>query len=232
MDFLFERYGKLLKFDASRLTSLKLQEFAAAIHAKGGALDNCFGFIDGTVRPISRPTINQRTAYNGHKRTHALKFQSVTTPDGMIVDMYGPVEGRRHDCYLLRKSQLLERLEPLTVDTNGNRLVLYGNPAYGVSKLLLSPFKGAILTEDQARFNRSMSSVRETVEWGFQRIVSLFAFVDFKKNLKIGLQPVGKLYLVAAMLTNLNGCFYGTETSAFFGVPPPTAEEYLASANC
>ena len=52
----------------------------------------CFAFFDGTVRPICRPgTVNQRLLYNGHKRIHGIKFQSVVTPDGMIANMYGPV---------------------------------------------------------------------------------------------------------------------------------------------
>ena len=51
----------------------------------------CFGFIDGTVRPIARPGENQRVVYNGHKRVHALKFQSVVLPNGLIGNMYGPV---------------------------------------------------------------------------------------------------------------------------------------------
>ena len=51
--------------------------YAAAITAKGALMETCFGFIDGTVRPIARPGKNQRLLYNGHKRVHALKFQSV-----------------------------------------------------------------------------------------------------------------------------------------------------------
>ena len=61
-----------------------------AISQKGSALDNCFGFIDGTVRPICRPGEKQRIVYNGHKRVHALKYQSVVVPSGMIAVMHGP----------------------------------------------------------------------------------------------------------------------------------------------
>lgn len=32
-----------------------------------------------------------RVVYNGHKRVHALKFQSVALPNGIIRNMYGPV---------------------------------------------------------------------------------------------------------------------------------------------
>jgi len=54
-------------------------------------LDNCFGFIDGTVRPISKPDENQRIVYNGHKRVHGIKFKSVALPNGLIGNMYVPV---------------------------------------------------------------------------------------------------------------------------------------------
>ena len=33
-----------------------LAEFAVAVHNWGAALDNCWGFVDGTARPICRPT--------------------------------------------------------------------------------------------------------------------------------------------------------------------------------
>ena len=73
------------------LQPVKLEEYANAIQIKGGALDNCFGFIDCTVRPISRPGKNQRIVYDGHKRVHALKFQSLAPPNLPIANMYGPV---------------------------------------------------------------------------------------------------------------------------------------------
>ena len=34
---------------------------------------------------------NQRIVYNGHKRVHSLKFQTVALPNGMIANMFGPL---------------------------------------------------------------------------------------------------------------------------------------------
>ena len=51
-----------------------LQSYADAESARGAALQNCFGFVDGTVRPIARPGEHQRLVYNGHKRVHSLKI--------------------------------------------------------------------------------------------------------------------------------------------------------------
>ena len=48
-------------------------------------------------------------------------------------------------------------------------------------------------------FNKSMSSVRVAVEWIFGDIINYFKFLDFKKNLKIGLSQIGKLYIVGAL---------------------------------
>src|SRR4051794_28192081 len=45
---------------------------------------NVWGFIDGTVRPIARPTRHQRQVYNGHKRVHAIKFQSAVERPGLF----------------------------------------------------------------------------------------------------------------------------------------------------
>jgi len=47
--------------------------YADCIHQIGAPLDNCFGLIDGTVRPIARPGVTLRILYNGHKPIHSLK---------------------------------------------------------------------------------------------------------------------------------------------------------------
>ena len=39
-----------------------------------------------------------------------------------------------------------------------------------------------------------MSAVRSSVEWLFGDVINYFKSLDFKKNLKIGLSSVGKMY--------------------------------------
>ena len=92
LDYIYETHShRIIQWNPDILQPAQLQEYANAVHAKRAALDNCFGFINGTVRPISRPRQHQRMVYNGHKRVHALKFQSVALPNGLIANMYGPV---------------------------------------------------------------------------------------------------------------------------------------------
>ena len=220
---------RFLSLDNPWLEPAQLQTYADSIFIKGAPLKNCIGFVDGTVRLICRPTRHQRVCYNGHKRIHALKFQSVVIPCGLIAHLYGPVEGRRHDCALLRMSRLMEEFERRDLnDRDGTPYTLYGDTAYPVRRYLLSPFRGANLRAEEQEFNSRMSSVRECVEWEFGKMMKMFAFLDFRKNLKVLLSPVAKYYLVGGLLTNCHTCLYGNQTSRYFQLDPPSLENYLA----
>ena len=82
---------KITEWNDQLLSRDKLQVHTDAVAEKGAALSNCFGFVDGTVRPICRPGKDQKIVYNGHKRVHALKFQSVSLPNGLVAHLSGPV---------------------------------------------------------------------------------------------------------------------------------------------
>ena len=70
-------------------------------YLKSASLDNVWGLVDGTLRNIAHPVQNQGVSYNGHKRKHGLKYQSITTPNGIIANLYGAVEGRTRDSNML-----------------------------------------------------------------------------------------------------------------------------------
>ena len=92
IDHVYNVHGhRVLNWNNEVLSPVNLQTYVDAVTARGAPLPNCFGFIDGTVRPISRPGEHQRLLYNGHKRVHALKFQSIALPNGLIGNLYGPV---------------------------------------------------------------------------------------------------------------------------------------------
>ena len=63
------------QLDELDLVWLDPSTFAKAVEEARAPLDNCWGFIDGTARPIVRPVKHQRIMYSGHKRYHCLKFQ-------------------------------------------------------------------------------------------------------------------------------------------------------------
>ena len=111
LNFISNRWNYLLNtMNQAWLSPNCLQFFADAIYANEAPLDNCWGFIDGTVTPCCTPGINQITVYNGRKRVHGIKFQSVVTPSGLIANLFDPVEGRKHDSGMLGDSGLCTQL--------------------------------------------------------------------------------------------------------------------------
>ena len=48
-----------------------------------------------------------------------------------------------------------------------------------------------------------MSKVSASMEWVFGDIINYFKFLDLKKNLKVQLSAVGKMYIVCALLQNM-----------------------------
>lgn len=155
-----------------------------------------------------------------------MKFQSIAAPDGMIIHLDGPYAGARHDSYLLSKSHLLDEIFPRHL----RNFVVYGDPAYGINDYIISGYQGANLSELKQEFNKRMSKVRECVEWEFKEVVvRLWAFLDFSKNLKLWLSPIGKYYIVGIIMKNVFNCYNPSQTSRYFNCPPPLVYDYLHS---
>ena len=92
VDFIYnEHHHHLTQWNNNILNPRLMEQYTYAIQERGAALENCFGFIDGTVRLISSLNENQRLLYNRHERVHTLKFQSMAIPNGLIAYLYGPV---------------------------------------------------------------------------------------------------------------------------------------------
>ena len=141
--------------------------------------------------------------------------------------MFGPIEGRRHDAFMLGVSGLADKLERLQTPT-GEPYVIYGDPAYGLTRNILAPFRGARLTNDEQLFNTQMSKVRTCVEWGFGKICQNFAFLDFKKNLSFA-SASWKILFSCFYLGELPYMSVWSQTSTYFNLEPPSLERYLSN---
>ena len=109
---------------------------------------------------------------------------------------------------------------------NGTPLCVYSDPVYPLRVHLQTLFCNP-LTNQMKEYNKAMSSVCASIEWIFGEIVKYFKFVDFKRNLCLGLSPIGKFYIVCALLQSAMACLYGNITSEWFGLSPPSLEEYF-----
>ena len=116
-------------------------------------------------------------------------------------------------------------LQHTAISPTGQPLCVYGDPAYPLRVHLQAPFReGVRFTPQMCAYNKSMSEVRVSVEWLFGDIANYFKFLDFKKNLKIELSSVGKLYMVSGILRNALTCL----ASQFFGLDSPLIHDYFA----
>lgn len=217
-------------FNDPAIYKARMPVYADLIKRKIGVIDSVWGFIDGTLRKTCRPTYHQRMLYSGHKRQHGIKFQSVVTPDGLIALLFGPIEGSRHDSYMLGESGLLPQLRALMPADGslGPVYSLFGDPAYPQSLHIFGGFRHTIPGTVEARWNTLMSQVRQVVEWGFKEIVAQWAFVDHRPRMRIFKSPVGKYYVVATFLTNLRNCCYGGQIATYFETTPLSIEDYLS----
>ena len=135
------------KIDWTRLTGTVLTRFAAAFTAFGCPIAWLFALVDGTFRFSCRPggrNSRQKAMYSGHKRGHGFNYQGVTTPDGIIIQCWGPCAGRRHDMWMLRASGLLAETLRFAKYL-GRQFLLFGDMGYPqtwplfVSLLLTTP---------------------------------------------------------------------------------------------
>jgi len=200
--YIFNHWKDLVSFDPERLTPDRLAMYTVAIKEKNAPLESCWGFVDGTVRPIARPVYGQETVYNRWKRMHCLNYQAIIAPNGIIAHLYGPVEGRIHDSTVWHESRVGEILDAYAYAPDGTPLQVYGDPVYGINEHLISPFGGALLTEDQREWNKSMSKVRIVVEWCFKEVLQPFTALDFTRTHKILVSPIGLHVGLAQLIAN------------------------------
>lgn len=183
-------------------------------------------FIDGTSREICRPGHHQGRVYNGHHHVHSLQFQGVSAPDGMIVDLFGPLPGCRHDQVLNDRSMLNQRLAAAQLNNN-IQWKGYSDKGYVEKTHQHVAHRGVHLPAQLQMENELMSPQRVGVEWAFHRVCSEFAYVDHYKVAKVQLSQVAKIYCLAALLANAYTCLYHSQASVYWNCPPPTLGSYF-----
>jgi nuclease HARBI1 len=168
-------------------TRCKLIEFG--IHYPSGTF-RVAGFYDDTVlatcRPGSGPNKDglrksnyiQMAFYNGWKKHHVIKFQTLEFPNGMCGDIYSPRTFKAHDCDLLRDSQLNQRL---AAPHQGDPIeyCVYGDDIFPLQSHTMGKHVGN-LTRLQLLENRTMSKIRVANEWDYGVTGNFYAYVKCK----------------------------------------------------
>jgi hypothetical protein len=112
--YLQKRYHPIIEWHPM-INYNRMKIYSYAIDREGGG-NNIWGFVDGTFKPCCRPGDNdeQRIHYSGYKKTHGMKFQGLCSPDGLILSLTGPYEGRMNDFQMMRSSGIEEHLDKVS----------------------------------------------------------------------------------------------------------------------
>jgi hypothetical protein len=197
-------------------------------------LSDIFGSIDCTVNAICRPGGNQNIQnafYNRYHHGHFIIWQGVTFPDGMVV-LEGPEPGHYTDIMVWRDCMLRQELEEVMLEREAlglPRLYLYGDKIYNsgaVIKAAWSLRHGPLQAWMHVQ-NGLMARIRVQVEWAFERIVVMCKYASFSRTQMLQQSPLAKHYTVGVLLANCRTCMYGGIDTAYFGVVPPTLDEYF-----
>jgi DDE superfamily endonuclease len=151
LDLFFDKFQVLTKNWPTDFVRSRAQLYANAISRKGAVLSRTVAFIDGTSLTIARPSgLGQRATYSGQKRKNCLKFQAIAAPDGILLNLFGPMEGRSHEMTLYRASEI-DHLLSNSLFVQGQQYYVYGDSAYTLRPYLQVAFRGTELSLNQAQ---------------------------------------------------------------------------------
>jgi nuclease HARBI1 len=103
---------------------------------------------------------------------------------------------------------------------------LFGDPAYGVSAHIQSPFGGE-RTVEQKHWNLLMSRARIVIENRFAIVSNHWPYLNAGWKMQLGSSPVGRYYRTAVLLTNGMSCLCPNQVSLYFDCEPPELDEYF-----
>ena len=113
-----------------------------------------------------------------------------------------------------------------------DKLWLYGDFRYhntsGIIGAITKPPSGR-LTEEEKYHNQAMARLWIVVEHGFGKVLQLWENCGYAKGLRVGSQPVGTIYMVAVLLTNIHTCLNDSQVSKIYNYILPSIESYLVN---
>ena len=172
-------------------------------------------FIDCTMFAFCRPGGVQREGpaaprvakevqeawWNGWKKLHGMKWQTLILACGMDFHVWGPLSCRRNDLTFLAQSGVQRKLVELFDEFNEIIFHIFGDSAY---------FPGDVMDTHDSIPGRGMSSVRETIEWTYKDDKGLWKYTDYEHVLQLNKQPVAKIYFICMLLRNAYVTLHGS----------------------
>lgn len=100
---LYEKRGRLVNSFRENIFAERAEFHSDCIYQRKGTLLQWFGFLCVTKIKMACPGKSHnmwRCVYSGHKRCYSLFYQTITTPDGLIMHLFCPIEVRKSESYV------------------------------------------------------------------------------------------------------------------------------------
>lgn len=112
--------------------------------------------VDATERQIQRPSVNNKAFYSGKKKMHTIKNQILLDEQNLISHVSPTYSGKTHDMKVFRNQKYPKHINFL------------GDLGYIGESNIITPHKfHKKLNKDQKSFNKTISSIRCSVEHVF-----------------------------------------------------------------
>ena len=173
-------------------------------------------FIDCTIIPSCRtgggpmvpgvhapryPYLVQEAMYNGWKKCHGIKKQSIGLANGMAFQVSKGYSCRSHDLHLLDKSDINDRLVELTSERPpAEHCSCYGDSAYPQQDRICCKRDGNKFSE----LNEAMNGCRKSIEWMHRDLTQYWRVPSF-----VASPPT---VLVFSMMLSKRGAFIFCQT--------------------
>ncbi len=172
----------------------KLAQQFSTVGQNDGKFNGVVGAIDGShieIHPQAIPLANRRDYYN-RKSMYSVIMQAIVDWRLRFRDLCIGVAGSQHDSYVLSVSGVPDATAILF--SAGQYLL--GDCGYPLRLWLLTPFRESpLLTDNERKYNKTLSSMRVCVEMAFGHLKGRFPSLSKKLNVSLHLVP---RYITAA----------------------------------
>ncbi|EDQ84318.1 uncharacterized protein MONBRDRAFT_12946 [Monosiga brevicollis MX1] len=227
-----------MNFDERYFQPSWAKQGAAAVATRHPPTAGICAFIDRTDHHIARPAGEaQRWFCVGKDKAHALRYQAVLAPNGIIISFYGPFRGPTQDAVMLASLGLEGRLGQLWPERAP--WCILGDQAHPESKRIVRPAqtrRGANNEQEAVAHDQQLDSVRVAVDWCFGApgtgVFSRFEGLANPRAMRMQMRPVTGYLYVAVLLSNMIVCDEQSSPVAKYfyeRLTIPTLSDYMAA---
>ena len=167
---------------------------------------------------ICRDQDFQDRYYSGYTKNHCLVYISICFPDGTAC-IRGPINGCHNDLGALDILGLND--EGIRNEITTDAFVLGGDGIFQSREQIETATDPALSADERHQFVKC----RQSVEWSFQYIYSLFPFLRKWYTLRMRYGSAPEKYNAACVLSQAMNTIKPNQISQYFGLLPPNLHE-------